>query len=60
MAKKRFTVIDKQGKMSSFKVVRDNHTGVLYMSHNSGYQGGLTVMFDRDGKPLIDENYEVK
>lgn len=39
------------------KIIRDNETGVLYMLHQAGNGAGLTVMVDRDGKPLVDENY---
>lgn len=31
----------------------DRETGVMYFYHRSGYGGGLTVMLDKDGKPLI-------
>lgn len=57
MREKRFETIEKQGKLEQFQVIRDNETGVLYMSHMFGYSGGLTVMVDQEGKPLIDENY---
>lgn len=55
---KRFEVIHKQGAMEVFKIIRDNETGVLYMSNHSGYGGGITVMVDPDGKPLIDEDFK--
>ncbi|UOQ44901.1 DUF6440 family protein [Halobacillus salinarum] len=54
---KRFEVIDKQGKMERFQVIRDNHTGVLYMSYGAGYGLSMTVMVDQEGKPLVDEDY---
>lgn len=57
MNSKRFEVIEKQGKMEVFQVIRDNQTGVLYMSHSAGYGLGLTAMVDQDGKPLVDEDY---
>lgn len=58
MSEKRFEVIDKHGKLEQFKVIRDNETGVLYMSHIVGYAGGVTVMVDPQGKPLIDKEYK--
>lgn len=58
MSEKRFEIIDKQGKLEQFKVIRDNETGVLYMHHLVGYAGGLTVLVDSQGKPLIDEEYK--
>lgn len=57
MSKNRFEVIEKQGKLSVFQVIRDNETGVLYMSYSAGYGLGLTVMMDHEGKPMIDENW---
>lgn len=48
---KRFEVIEKQGKIERFQIIRDNETGVLYMSHAMGYGLGLTVMVDPEGKP---------
>lgn len=34
-------------------IFMDKETGVLYMWRGFGYRGGLTVMLDADGKPLI-------
>ncbi len=31
----------------------DQKTGVNYLYSASGYSGGLTVLLDRDGKPVI-------
>ena len=31
----------------------DRETGVNYLFHSSGYAGGMTVLLDRDGKPVI-------
>lgn len=33
----------------------DKETGVMYFFRKQGYGGGLTVMVDADGKPLIWE-----
>lgn len=57
MANKRFEEVYSQGKLKVMKIIRDNETGVLYMLHQQGYGAGLTVMVDRDGKPLIDADY---
>lgn len=35
----------------------DTETGVQYLWVCTGYAGGLTVLVDRDGKPLIAEGY---
>ena len=31
----------------------DRATGVNYLFHASGYAGGMTVLLDREGKPVI-------
>ncbi|GKV65315.1 MULTISPECIES: DUF6440 family protein [Sporosarcina] len=54
---KRFEVVEKQGKLEVFQVIRDNQTGVLYMSHSAGYGLGLTALVDQEGKPLLDDEY---
>lgn len=38
-------------------VIVDTETGVMYLWHKDGYGGGLTVMVDADGNPLIWEGY---
>ena len=53
MAKdKRFEKIYSQGAGTS-EIWVDKETGVNYFYHNSGYGAGLTVLLDKDGKPVI-------
>lgn len=53
MAKeKRFEKVYSQG-LSSFEIWVDKQTGVNYLYRSSGYAGGLTVLLDKDGKPII-------
>ena len=53
MAKeKRFIKIYGQG-LGSIEVLVDKVTGVNYLFHSSGYSGGLTVLLDKDGKPIV-------
>lgn len=53
MAKdKRFEKIYTQG-MGSMEIWVDKETGVNYLYRQSGYSGGLTVLLDRDGKPVV-------
>lgn len=51
----RFVRIQKEG--NSFGNLRevwvDKQTGVTYLWMNSGYAGGLTVMLDAAGNPII-------
>lgn len=49
---KRFVKIYKQG-MGEMEIWVDKETGVNYLYHASGYSGGLTVLLDQDGKPII-------
>ena len=53
MAKeKRFVKIYKQG-MGEMEIWVDKETGVNYLYRAVGYSGGLTVLLDREGKPVI-------
>ena len=38
----------------------DRETGVNYFYHSSGYAGGLTVLLDRDGKPVVTDAYTLE
>ena len=49
---KRFIKIYSQG-MGSMEIWVDKETGVNYLFHNGGYGGGLTVLLDKDGKPIV-------
>ena len=48
----RFEKVYTQG-MGSVEIWVDRETGVNYLYKQSGYSGGLTVLLDRDGKPVI-------
>ena len=59
MAKgERFEKIYSQGALTVTEIWVDKKTGVNYIFHASGYSGGMTVLLDKDGKPVItpDEN----
>ena len=58
MAKKdkRFVVLHSEGGGFSGPgtcILLDKQTGVNYLYVSSGYGGGLTVLLDQDGKPVI-------
>ncbi|MDR0493758.1 MAG: DUF6440 family protein [Nitrososphaerota archaeon] len=53
----RFVLSDKKGRMEGTRIITDTKTGVQYLFANWGSAGGLTLLVDKDGKPLIDENY---
>ena len=50
----RFVKIYKEGAFGNgFEIWVDKETGVNYLWREGGYSGGLTVLLDRDGKPVI-------
>ena len=51
----RFERIYKEGALGGdgFEIWVDKNTGVNYLWRSTGYSGGLTVLLDRDGKPVI-------
>lgn len=54
---KRFIIIDKEGLMEGTRIIVDTETGVQYLLAHWTNIGGLTVLFDKDGKPLLDKRY---
>ena len=52
----RFQLVFKQGGGLNGNMMRiyvDRETGVNYLYSSYGYSGGLTVLVDREGKPII-------
>ncbi len=49
---KRFKKVYAQG-LGTIEIWVDKETGVNYFYHASGYAGGLTVLLDKDGKPVV-------
>ncbi len=49
---KRFIKVYSES-MGENQIFVDSQTGVNYFYHNSGYSGGLTVLLDKDGKPIV-------
>ena len=52
----RFEVTVKDGNGFSgpeVRVIVDKKTGVNYLFAESGYAGGLTVLLNRDGTPVV-------
>lgn len=47
------TFVQKIALGSSIEVWVDKETGVNYIYRRDGYSGGLTVMLDADGKPVV-------
>ena len=60
---KRFIKVYSQGGFADnlMQIWVDRETGVNYLYSASGHSGGLTVLLDRDGKPVVtavSRNYE--
>ncbi len=53
MKSKRFQVVYSQGTLGNLRVVVDRETRVQYLQMREGYAGGMTVLLDREGKPLL-------
>ena len=50
---KRFVKTYSQGIVGSFEIWVDTQTGVSYLYHQDCNAGGLTVLLDRQGKPVV-------
>ena len=49
----RFEKVYSQGVMSTIEIWVDKETGVNYIYRANGYGAGMTVLLDRDGKPVV-------
>ncbi|MBQ2704827.1 MAG: xylan 1,4-beta-xylosidase [Clostridia bacterium] len=49
---KRFEKVYSQS-MGSVEIWVDKETGVNYLYRQNGYGGGMTVLLDKDGKPVV-------
>lgn len=61
MFDKRFQKIYSEGNAFSgyTEILVDRDTGVNYLFHGSGYAGGMSVLLDANGKPVVSPvNYE--
>ena len=54
---KRFEIVDKDGFAEGTRIIVDTETGVQYLMAHWTNIGGLTVLVDRDGRPLLDPRY---
>lgn len=52
----RFEKVFSQGILSNFEVWVDHETGVNYLWRHDGSAGGLTVLLDGDGKPVVTKS----
>jgi hypothetical protein len=49
----RFVKTYSQGAVTTTEIWVDKKTGVNYLWHSAGYSGGLTVLVDSAGDPVI-------
>ena len=52
----RFVIVKTEGNgltSANRQVIVDRETGVNYLFFHDGYAGGLTVLVDPEGKPLV-------
>jgi len=49
----RFIKTYTQGRVTVMEIWVDKETGVNYIYHAAGYSGGLTVLLDQEGKPVV-------
>ena len=54
---KRFEFVGKNGLVQGARIIVDKETGVQYLLAHWTNVGGLTVLVDKDGKPLLDQRY---
>ena len=54
---KRFVKAYSQGMMDGMELWVDSVTGVNYLFHFVGNSGGLTVLLDRDGRPVVSTRH---
>ena len=60
MAKnERFINTYSQGKLVETEIWVDKETGVNYLYRKDGYSGGLCVLTDKDGKPVVSTAEEI-
>jgi len=53
---KRFEIISTQGTIESYRVIIDKETGVNYLYVSNGTSGGLTVLLNPEGNPIITKD----
>ena len=55
MNDKRFVKVYSQGSFNTMEIWVDKETGINYIFRQSGYAGGMTILMDKDGKPLVSK-----
>lgn len=53
----RFVTVQRQIE-SRFKIIVDTETNVMYLMDGLGHQGGITVLLNADGTPMLWDEKE--
>lgn len=53
----RFIIKEKDGFFEGTRIIVDTETGVQYLMAHWTNIGGITVLVDKDGKPLLDKRF---
>lgn len=53
----RFLIVEKEGFIEGTRLIVDTETGVQYLMAHWTNIGGITVLVDKDGKPLLDQRF---
>ncbi len=56
----RFVKIYSKGIGNVSEIWVDRETGVNYFFHAAGYSGGLCVLMDKDGNPVVTDSYTLE
>lgn len=55
--KQRFEVVHEQKKLNeATRILRDRETGVCYLQTSLGFGGGLTVLVNPNGSPVVQHD----
>ena len=49
----RFKKVYQQGVVSVVEIWIDTETGINYVFHRDGNEGGFTPLLDKEGKPIV-------
>ncbi|HOG01453.1 MAG: hypothetical protein BWY35_01840 [Firmicutes bacterium ADurb.Bin248] len=58
--KRFFRIFGESRFYGSSEIWVDTKTGVNYFFHQAGYAGGLSVLLDETGKPVITPKFELE
>ena len=61
IASSRFVMLSAYEELNEGEfILCDTETGVMYLNYYHGYDSGITVLLDADGRPLIYEPFRAE